>query len=164
MSSGVFTRFYSARKVASSLTLSLTEGCIITSRVTLAPEKYQQKIRDVLRGCAGVAKIADNLIVYGCGMKEHVKHPFAVLVRLSEVGLKVNRDKCEFRSSRPIQELTRKGNWFQWGKEKQTAFEELKHLVTQAERTQNIADASLVGLGVVLTQNREECGELSLMY
>ena len=75
----VFTRFYSVRKVASSLNLSLTEGCIITSRVTLAPMKYQQKIRDVLRGCAGVAKIADNLIVDGCGMEEHDKHTFAVL-------------------------------------------------------------------------------------
>ena len=38
--------------------------------VTSAPEKYQQIIRDVLRGCAGVANIADDL---GCGIEEHDK-------------------------------------------------------------------------------------------
>ena len=47
--------------------------------------------------------------------------------------MKVNRDNRDFRSSRPIQELTRMSSGFQWGKERQTAFEELKHLVTQAE-------------------------------
>ena len=110
--------------------------------------------------------------------------------RLSEVGLTVNRDKCEFRLSRltffgheltsdginpseekiaairdarspkdasevrsfmglvqysakfmpdvasvakPIQELTRKGIVFHWGKKQQTVFDELKRLITQAE-------------------------------
>ena len=190
--------------------------------VTSAPEKYQQIIRDVLRGCAGVANIADDLIVHGCGMEEHDKRLFAVLDRLSEVGLTVNGDKCEFRLSKltffgheltsdginpceekvaairdarapkdasevrsfmglvqysskfmpdvatvakPIQELTRKGAVFHWGKEQQTAFEELKHLITQADtlayfkvgcRTRIIADASPVGLGAVLTQQQGE--------
>ena len=68
--------------------------------VTSAPEKYQQIIRDVLRGCAGVANIADDLIVRGCDVEEHDKRLFAVLDRLSEVGLTVNGDKCEFRLSR----------------------------------------------------------------
>ena len=190
--------------------------------VTSAPEKYQQIIRDVLRGCAGFANIADDLIVHGCDVEEHDKRLFAVLDRLSEVGLTVNGDKCEFRLSRltffgheltsdginpseekiaairdarspkdasevrsfmglvqysakfmpdvasvakPIQELTRKGIVFHWGKEQQTAFEELKRLITQTEtlayfkvgcRTRIIADASPVGLGAVLTQQQGE--------
>ena len=67
--------------------------------VTSAPEKYQQIIRDVLRGCAGVANIADDLIVHGCDVENMTKRLFAVLDRLSEVGLTVNGDKCEFRLS-----------------------------------------------------------------
>ena len=55
--------------------------------------------------------------------------------------------------AKPIQELTRKGVVFHWGKEQQTAFEELKRLITQAEtlayfkvgcRTRIVADASPV--------------------
>ena len=65
--------------------------------VTSAPEKYQQVIRDVLRGCEGVANIADDLVVYGKGAEEHDRRLLEVLDRLSEVGLTVNGDKCEFR-------------------------------------------------------------------
>ena len=65
--------------------------------VTSAPEKYQQVIRDVLRGCEGVANIADDLVVHGKGVEEHDRRLFAVLDRLSEAGLTVNGDKCEFR-------------------------------------------------------------------
>ena len=61
--------------------------------VTSAPEKYQQIIGDVVRGCAGVANIADDLIVYGCGVEKHDKRLFTVLDRPSEVGLTVNGDK-----------------------------------------------------------------------
>ncbi|PFX23119.1 Transposon Tf2-6 polyprotein [Stylophora pistillata] len=68
--------------------------------VTSAPEKYQQIIRDVLRGCAGVANIADDLIVHGGDVEEHDKRLFAVLDRLSKVGLTVNGDKCHFRLSK----------------------------------------------------------------
>ena len=65
--------------------------------VTSAPEKCQQVIRDVLRGCEGVANIADDLVVYGKGVEEHDRRLLEVLDRLSEVGLTVNGDKCEFR-------------------------------------------------------------------
>ena len=65
--------------------------------VTSALEKYQQIIRDVLKGCAGVANIADDLIVHGKDIEVHDVRLFAVLDRLSEVGLTVNGDKCQFR-------------------------------------------------------------------
>jgi len=68
--------------------------------VTSAPEKYQQIVRDVLRGCAGVANIADDLIIHGKDVVEHDRCLFAVLDRLSEVGLTVNREKCQFRLSK----------------------------------------------------------------
>ena len=80
--------------------------------ITSAPEKYQQIIRDVLRKCDGVANIADDLIVYGRGVKEHDKRLFAVLDRLREVGLTLNGKKCEFRLSKLTffgHELTHRG-------------------------------------------------------
>ena len=65
--------------------------------VASAPEKYQQIVRDVLRDCPGVANIADDLIIHGKGVEEHDRCLFAVLDRLSEVGLTVNGEKCEFQ-------------------------------------------------------------------
>ena len=69
----------------------------LMSGVTSAPEKYQQIIQDVLKGCAGVANIADDLIARGKDIEEHDVRLLAVLDRLSEVGLTVNGDKCQFR-------------------------------------------------------------------
>ena len=186
--------------------------------VTSAPEKYQQIIRDVLRGCEGVANIADDLVIHGNGVEEHDKRLFGVLDRLREVGLTLNGNKCEFRLSKltffgheltsnginpseekiaairdarppkdasevrsfmglvqysakfttdvasvakPKEELTRKSTKFVWGAEQETAFQELKRMITQADtpayykvgcRTRTVADASPVGLGAVLTQ------------
>ena len=51
----------------------------------------------MLKGCAGVANIADDLIVHGKDIEEHDVRLFAVLGRLSEVKLTVNGDKCQFR-------------------------------------------------------------------
>ena len=188
--------------------------------ITSAPEKYQQIIRDVLRGCEGVANIADDIIIHGRDVEEHDRKLFAVLERLREVGLTLNGRECEFRLqkltffgheltskgvnaseqkiaairdakepkdasevrsfmglvqysakfipnlasvARPIQELTRKGAKFIWGKDQQSAFQELKRLITHADtlayykvgcRTRIVADASPVGLGAVLTQQQ----------
>ena len=66
-------------------------------------------------------------------------------------------------NAKPIEELTRKGVTFKWGKEQQTAFQELKFLMTQAEtlgyfrvdcRTRIVADTSPVGLGAVPAQEQ----------
>ena len=54
--------------------------------VTSASEKYRQIVRDVLKGCPGVANIANDLIIHGKGVEDHDRCLFAVLDRLSEVG------------------------------------------------------------------------------
>jgi len=68
--------------------------------VTSALEKYQQIIRDVLRGCEGVANIADDLIIHGRGEEQHDKRLSAVLDRLRETGLTLNKVQCKFRLPR----------------------------------------------------------------
>ena len=67
---------------------------------TSAPEKYQQIIRDVLRGCEGVANIANDLVIRGNGVEEHEKRLLGVLDWLREVGLTLNVNKREFRLSK----------------------------------------------------------------
>ena len=61
-----------------------------------AQEKYQKIISNVLKNCVGVANIADDIIVYGKGQKEHDARLDAVLCRLSECGLTLNKKKCQF--------------------------------------------------------------------
>lgn len=68
--------------------------------VTSAPEKYQQIIRDVLRGCDGVVNIADDLVIHGKDLKQHDERLFTVLDRLKTAGLTLNESKCEFRLQR----------------------------------------------------------------
>ena len=58
--------------------------------VTSAPEKYQQIIWDVLRGCGEVINIADDLVIYGNGVEQHDERLFRALNRLKEVGLTLN--------------------------------------------------------------------------
>ena len=64
-----------------------------------APEKYQKIVSDVLQGCEGVANIADDVIVHGCGIEQHDKNLLADLVldRLRQCGLTLNARKCQFR-------------------------------------------------------------------
>ena len=65
--------------------------------ISSAPEKYQRIISDVIRGCKGVANIADDLIVHGKDAGEHDKNLHAVLQRLRERGLTLNGANCQFR-------------------------------------------------------------------
>ena len=96
-SSGVSIRFFQPGKSTHNHFCHTPRALSLQAvDVTSAPEKYQQVIRDVLRGCEGVANIADDLVVHGKGVEEHDRHLFAVLDRLSEAGLIVNGDKCEF--------------------------------------------------------------------
>ena len=51
------------------------------------PTKYQKIVADVLQGCRSVANLADDLIVYGCGIEEHDRNLHTVLKRLEEKGI-----------------------------------------------------------------------------
>ena len=62
-----------------------------------APEKYQQIIRDVLRGCDGEVDIADDLIIHGKDLEQYDERVFAVHDRLKTAGLTLNKTKCKFK-------------------------------------------------------------------
>ena len=58
------------------------------------PEKYLKIVADFLQGCRGVANLADNLIVHGCGIEERYRNMHVLLRGLTEKGLTLNGDKC----------------------------------------------------------------------
>ncbi|XP_052817965.1 uncharacterized protein K02A2.6-like [Mya arenaria] len=65
--------------------------------ITSAPEIFQRKMTDILRDLDGVEVIIDDILVHGKNVKEHDKHLEMALRKIQDSGLKLNKDKCEFR-------------------------------------------------------------------
>ena len=64
--------------------------------ISCAPEMYQKVIQQILDGCSGVHNIQDDIIVHGTNEKEHNERLNTVLKVLSENGLTLNKEKCQF--------------------------------------------------------------------
>jgi len=68
--------------------------------VSVAPEIFQNEIRQALQGLKKTLNISDDIIVHGKTRQEHDKNLEALLQRLQEKGLTLNRRKCEFGQSK----------------------------------------------------------------
>lgn len=62
----------------------------------VAPEIFQRCIERVLKGLTGVKVFIDDVLVYGSTTEEHDTRLNALLSRLEEHGLTINKAKCEF--------------------------------------------------------------------
>jgi hypothetical protein len=66
-----------------------------------APEEWQRRIDEIIKGLPGVAAIADDILVYGCGdteeeyMQDHNKNLETMLKKAREVNLKLNKKKMK---------------------------------------------------------------------
>lgn len=67
--------------------------------ISLGPECFQTKMKETLEGLDGCEAIMDDTIVYGRTEEEHDQRLKAVLKRLEESGLKLNKEKCFFKKS-----------------------------------------------------------------
>ncbi|PFX18927.1 Transposon Ty3-G Gag-Pol polyprotein [Stylophora pistillata] len=146
--------------------------------VKSAPEKYQQIISQVVSDIGGFQNIADDLIVHGKNNEEHDRHLHKVLQRLGERNLTLNPQKCQFRMEKvvfmgllvsrycigPTEEKVRA---LLESSRPTTPTEELKQQLAKAPvlayfdkeaHTRVIADASPVGLGAVLVQEKNGVG------
>ena len=65
--------------------------------ITSAPEHLQRRMQEVLHGLQGVVCLMDNVLVHGKMQSEHDQCLNAVLVRLTESGLTLKKDKCVFQ-------------------------------------------------------------------
>ncbi|XP_064486178.1 uncharacterized protein K02A2.6-like [Ornithodoros turicata] len=68
--------------------------------IATAPEFFQREMLRILEGLAGTTCHMDDILVYGSNRKEHDKRLDAVLRRLSDAGVTLNKEKCEFGKQR----------------------------------------------------------------
>lgn len=64
--------------------------------VVSAPAIFQQTMEKILQGLSGVTVNIDDILVMGRNDEEHLDALKKVLHRLSEYGLRLNREKCSF--------------------------------------------------------------------
>lgn len=67
--------------------------------ISCAPEMYQRIIFQTLQGCTGVRNIFDDIVVHGATKEDHDRNLEGLLQRLSEKGLTLNFNKCQFNLS-----------------------------------------------------------------
>ena len=67
--------------------------------ITCAPEIFQGLMTDLLKKEKGCEAIMDDIIVYGKSVEDHDENLHKTLKIIKESGLKLNKNKCEFRKS-----------------------------------------------------------------
>ena len=67
--------------------------------ISSAPEFFQKRILEILRGCDGVVALIEDVLVYGKTDEEHHECLTRVLERLNKEGIALNIDKCIFHSN-----------------------------------------------------------------
>ncbi len=64
--------------------------------ISCASEIFQNAISQALEGIPGVLNISDDILLFGANEDQHLETLKAVLTRLRELNLTLNRKKCEF--------------------------------------------------------------------
>ena len=65
--------------------------------VSNASEMFQMDTAEIIEGIEGVANAQDDIIVWGDTKEIHDQRVHSVLSRIEDSGLKLNREKCQFR-------------------------------------------------------------------
>ena len=68
--------------------------------ISSAPELFQRRINEILKGLDGVLCQMDNVLISESTQAEHDSRLFAVLNRIEAAGVTLNPEKCEFRKER----------------------------------------------------------------
>ncbi len=68
--------------------------------ISSAPEVFQARMMRMLEGCSKVVRHMDDILIWGSIVDEHDKNLSAVLQRISDSGMALNREKCVFRTKR----------------------------------------------------------------
>ena len=61
-----------------------------------APKHFQRRMNEILADTEGAVCLIDDILVYGKSQLEHDQHLLAVLKKLNEAGLTLNKEKCVF--------------------------------------------------------------------
>jgi transposase InsO family protein len=68
--------------------------------ITSAPEHFQRRMEEVLRGTEGNVCMIDDILVFGKDQEDHDKNLVEALKKIEEAGLTLNKEKCEFSKDR----------------------------------------------------------------
>lgn len=78
--------------------------------ISSASEIFHAKVRQLLEDLEGVDSFIDDVIVWGRTVEEHDSRLRSLLDRAREIGLRFNREKCEFR----VDKVTYLGHTFSY--------------------------------------------------
>ena len=82
------------------LTINTHKGLFAVARcmygVSSAAGLWQKFMEQVLQGLKGVKVILDDMLIFGATVQEHNENLRAVLQRLKDAGLRLNKRKCKF--------------------------------------------------------------------
>ena len=67
-----------------------------------ASQEFHERFRRNLVGYEGVLQIEDDLLVYGADQKEHDNNLNQILDRLAEMGVTLNKEKCEWSQNQVL--------------------------------------------------------------
>ena len=65
--------------------------------ISSAPEHFQKKMSEILRGLDGVLCLMDDVLVYGRNETEHDQRLMAALTKIQTARVTLNPKKCEFQ-------------------------------------------------------------------
>ena len=65
--------------------------------ISSAPEIFQRTVDEILSGESNALCFFDDILVFSDNEKEHEEHLQNTLARLTAAGVKLNKEKCEFR-------------------------------------------------------------------
>jgi hypothetical protein len=65
--------------------------------ISSAPEHFQKRMSEILRGLDGVLCLMDDVLVYGSNETEHDQRLMVALTKIQTAGVTLNPNKCEFR-------------------------------------------------------------------
>ena len=68
--------------------------------ISSAPEIFQREMQKALMDCEGVVCQMDDILVYGDTQEEHDSRLRAVIKKIQEAGITLNKDKCKFNVSK----------------------------------------------------------------
>ena len=67
--------------------------------ITSAPEHFQRRMNEILGNIEGAVCLIDDVLVHRKTQSEHDQRLLAVLNRISEAGLTLNKEKCVFNTT-----------------------------------------------------------------
>ena len=74
--------------------------CRMPFGISSAPEMYQKVMSSILDGCPGVLFFLDDILIFGRTKLEHDTNLKNVLRKLKNCGIRLNRDKCKFSTTK----------------------------------------------------------------